>query len=408
MNRKSPLALSTTGLVAVICLLGQSSPLEELDLPDRPPEAGLFARLLSTGDFVGPAVRVVAVEPGGPAAAKRFCLPADFQSQESLVLVADKMAGDFPRELVGLVKAAHRCITLIGLVSDDEGRHRVLQLLARNGLAGDSIRLLQLPCDTVWVRDFGPVFVRSYHSGLIALDFDYTRRSGDAGRRLDDAAAIGLAQQLNVPVGRVPFEIEQGDLLSSGSGLLVTTTRLFNNNISRGFDAQTIDKSLSRMFGCETIVVLEPLQHEPTGHVDVFACLVDPQTIVLGEYQASEDPENARVLQRNADLLSTVRLPGGPLRVVRLPMSGRSDDVWRTYTNVVFANGTLLVPQYEDAARDAAALAAFQRLLPAWQTVGVSAGSLIARDGALRCITLNVPKAAEGVAAKQGERSAGD
>lgn len=73
----------------------------------------------------------------------------------------------------------------------------------------------------------------------------------------------------------------------------MTTTRLFNNNISHGFNVEAIERSLQAMFGCETIVVLEPLRREPTGHVDLLACFTDPQTIVIGEYQGSDDPETS-------------------------------------------------------------------------------------------------------------------
>ncbi len=361
-------------------------------MPDRHPEPGLFARILSTENFVGPGVRSTiqaSVEPA--ACGKPLCLSADFESQKSLVLVADKLARDFPRELVEIVTATGDRVELIGLVSDEPGRDRVRGLLAENGLTADSIRVLQLPCETIWVRDFGPVFVRSSDSRLLAFDFDYLRRSGDVDRRLDDLAATGLARQLDIPVRVVPLEIEQGDLLSNGRGLLVTTTRLFNNNISHGFSVEAIERSLHAMFGCETIVVLEPLRRESTGHADVLACFTDSQTIVIGEYQGADDPENTHLLHRNAELLSSVRGSDAPLRVMRLPLTVNGGDVWCTYTNVVFANGTLLVPQYEDANANAHALATFRRLLPGWKIIGINTSDLMAEEGALRCITLSVP-----------------
>ncbi len=391
------MALAATYLTAAICLLGQSSPLDELDVPDRHPEPGLFARILSTENFIGPGVRSTLQASVKPAACgKPLCLSADFESQKSLVLVADKLARDFPRELVEIVTATRNRVELIGLVSDEEGRDRVRGLLAEHGLTADSIRVLQLPCETKWVRDFGPVFVRSGDSRLLAFDFDYMRRSGDVDRRLDDLAATELARQLDIPVRGVPLEIEQGDLLSNGRGLLVTTTRLFNNNISHGFNVEAIERSLQAMFGCETIVVLEPLRREPTGHVDLLACFTDPQTIVIGEYQGSDDPENVRLLHRNAELLSSVLVSGAPLRVVRLPLPVNGDDVWCTYTNVVFANGTLLVPQYEDIDANADALATFRRLLPEWTITGINTSELMAEEGALRCITLSVPAVGAG------------
>ncbi len=37
------------------------------------------------------------------------------------------------------------------------------------------------------------------------------------------------------------------------------------------------------------------------------------------------------------------------MQVVRIPMPSHKDGNWRTYTNVIYANGVVLVPQYPDA-----------------------------------------------------------
>ncbi len=158
--------------------------MDELDLPDRPPPRGAFERLLSTEQFVRPGLLSVARERGNSVSRSvGLRLPADFESQERLVFVADKLATGFAKELVEIVEATRGRAELIGLVSSSQGRDSVLRVLAENGLAANSIRLTQLPSDTMWLRDFGPVFVRSADRGVFALDFDYARRSGDRRRR---------------------------------------------------------------------------------------------------------------------------------------------------------------------------------------------------------------------------------
>ena len=70
-----------------------------------------------------------------------------------------------------------------------------------------------------------------------------------------------------------------------------------------------------------------------------------------------------------------------------------SSESWRTYTNVIFANGRLLVPTYPDIdeAGWRRTVELYRRLLPEWDVVGVDANELIVVGGALHCISATVP-----------------
>ncbi|OHB72630.1 MAG: hypothetical protein A2V70_04815 [Planctomycetes bacterium RBG_13_63_9] len=390
-----PNSLSVLCITGVACLFGQVNPLDQLDLPDPPPRPGAFARLLRESEYVRVGVFSADHAPGTEPTenTRRLRLPADFERQEALILVADKLAAAFPDVLVRIVATTRKRLKLVGLLSSPQSARDVRSLLVRHGLPADSIQFVQVPSDTMWVRDFGPVFVRSSQRDVFAFDFDYTRRSGRHLRTRDDSAASLLARELDIPARRVPMELEQGDLLSNGGDLLVTTSRAVNVNVSRGYAARTIIRSLQKMFGCRRIIVLEALQHEPTGHVDIFACFVDPGTIIIGEYDRAVDPVNAAVLDCSAAVLSSVQESGRAIRVVRLPMPGNHNGEWRTYANVVFANGVLLVPCYgaDEADGDQAAVEIFRRVLPRWQVVPIDASALIVQEGALRCVTLNLP-----------------
>ena len=81
------------------------------------------------------------------------------------------------------------------------------------------------------------------------------------------------------------------------------------------------------------------------------------------------------------------------MRVHRIPMEPGSDGVWRSYTNVIYANGVLLVPSFTDAdqARQAKAMALYSRLLPGWKIESISCDSLCRNEGLLHCIARNIP-----------------
>jgi len=384
--------LAYVGVAA--CLAGQVAAPRLPDPPPVPPERGGFAQLLRADKYVGPGVVEIAgplgEEPNGAAG---FRLRADFERHAAVALVADRLARDFPKTFGQLVAAIASRARLVAIVTDDEATERVRAAFRRAGVAEDRVRWIQAPTDTIWIRDFGPVFVEASDGSRRALDFDYRRRSGPKRRDRDDAAAASIARQLEITAVPSAMLVEGGNLLSNGRGLLMVSTTAINANVARGYEPETVTRYLGAVFGARTIVVLEPLRREPTGHVDTFACFTDARTVVVARCSRELDPENAGLLDRNAALLTGVRTAEGPLRVVRVPMPPGDDDHWRTYTNGVLLGDTLLAPTYRDVDRqqEAAALETFRRLLPGGKVVGIDASELIARDGALRCVTLPVP-----------------
>jgi agmatine/peptidylarginine deiminase len=187
--------------------------------------------------------------------------------------------------------------------------------------------------------------------------------------------------------------LDGGNLLSNGTGLFLATTSLIDENQPLDYDREQLEAVLDEYLGCTRIEFLETLVGEPTRHVDMFATFTDANTVVVGAYDSRVDPVNARILDRNAACLAAVEWQHGPLRVVRVPMPPKNDGVWRTYTNVIFANGVLLVPVYPriDPEGDRVALETFRHLLPDWDVVGIDAGGIAQRGGALHCISMNVP-----------------
>jgi hypothetical protein len=129
----------------------------------------------------------------------------------------------------------------------------------------------------------------------------------------------------------------------------------------------------------------------------MFATFTAPDTVVVGAYDRKYDPENAELLDRNASLLANTVFSNRPLKVVRIPMPSHENGIWRTYTNVIYANGILLVPVYSsyDASGRVRALNTFAKLLPRWKIFGIDSSRLIENDGALHCISMNLVQVGE-------------
>jgi agmatine/peptidylarginine deiminase len=341
-----------------------------------------------------PAIEIPRLEAASDPAAPpqdSYRLPGEFERQGTIFLGCGELATFYPDLLADVVEAVRHRVDVAALVVNAEGGKEVSEILVARGLPADAVHYVEIPHETMWIRDYGPLFVRRDSDGqAVVVDADYERFS----RPKDDNAPAVLASQFQLAAVRAPVSLEGGNLISNGRGLCLTTTTLLERNRERGCDEEHLRNLLRQFFGAGETVFLEPLSGEPTGHVDMFAVFTDPDTVVVGEYDPFVDPVNAAILDRNATRLSQVRGPDGRLHVVRIPMPPRQGENWRTYTNVVFANGMLLTPIYGhlDPQGERAATEIYRRLLPNWRVAGIDVSNLIANGGALHCISMNAPR----------------
>src|SRR2546421_420035 len=315
-------------------------------------------------------------------------MPADFEKQSAILLGCNELLPYHPRVLVELCAALIDKIALIGLVESEEQRKHVITLLCDWGLPAHLLHFVSLPVKGMWVRDYGPAFVRGREGGITILDAEYL----ETDRPEDDKAPSELAALLRLPVAPVPLTCEGGNLLSNGQGLCLSTTTLVARNAHRGYNPQRVVDILAKFYGFRQVTLLKPLLSEPTGHIDMFATFVAPNVVVVGEYDPKIDPVNADILNENASVLAGGRTAFGPLRVVRIPMPSNHGGLWKTFTNVIYANGTLIMPTYgSDLEAQKEAMDTYSRLLPDWEVVGVDATSVIKQRGSLRCLSINIP-----------------
>ena len=195
-----------------------------------------------------------------------------------------------------------------------------------------------------------------------------------------------------MPVVPAPFPLQGGEILSNGAGLCLASTKLLKTSRRLGYPESYVTDTIRRLFGATEVVYLEPLDDEPTGHVDWFATFTSSDTVVLGDYRGT-DPVSGPLLDRHAERLAGVTTANGPLEVVRIPMPPHGEQSpGGTYTNVVFANGVLLVPSCPEASPELEreAFDVFRRLLPGWRVVGIECPKLLMRHGALHCAAVNL------------------
>jgi agmatine/peptidylarginine deiminase len=319
-------------------------------------------------------------------------MPAEFEPQDELFLGGAQLAELHPAVMADMVREAVDALRIRILVGSEIERAQVMSVLSSSGLEIEKVEILELPILTMWVRDFGPLTISDGAGHRRLVDFHYRERRGN---KLDDDVPGHLARALGMEVETSPLLLEGGDLLTNGRGLCLLSTRVINRNAHYlKLEPESTVKDLGAVLGFESLFLIPPLEGESTGHLDMFCAFLATDLVVVGRYDPSVDPANAAQLDQVAEDLAGLDTRVGPLRVERLPMPNHADGFWRTYTNLVFANDVLLVPVYPAYCPelDAEALAFYRRMLPDRRVVGIDASELVKMNGALRCITMNLPR----------------
>jgi agmatine deiminase len=376
-------------------------------LPDAFPLSGDIPRREAAGDPLSPTAAIgqadgeeegfgPAVEDGAPVR-----MPGEFEKQDALLLGVNELVEFHPETLVEIVAALDGQTRIIALISQPEQEEQTRDLLHSRALSTDTISFLHWPAASMWVQDFGPRMV--VHGDAQVVDFEYVV----SGREVENQLPMAFAATFGLKIAHCHLAMEGGSCLSNGRGLCISSTRLIEQNQGRGHDLEGIGRMLNSSFGFEKWSYVLPIIGETTGHVDLFLSIGGPHTIFLAAYDPKEDRENAERMDANADLLAEIVADGGrPLEIIRVPQPAARDGYWRSYTNVIYANGVVIVPQFPDFSPelDQQALAIYRRAFPERRIVGIDASRIVTKRGGLHCLALSIPRMPDQPAGLAGSR----
>ncbi len=268
-------------------------------------------------------------------------------------------------------------------VEDETERVMLSESLAAQRVDLSRIDFVIHELDSMWIRDYGPLLVRTRDGGFRVMDLPY-----HADRVNDDAFPARFALEEQLPIARPPLEMEGGHIQSDGAGRCVITDDVLRRNEVYEHTEEDVRRVLRTFFGCRQVTIVPAMFAEETGHVDVFAYVTGPARIIVGSYTPQQDLVNSRRLNRAA---RSLREAG--FEVTRIPMpDNRHRRVFRTYTNVLVLNGKVLVPTFrQERSHERRALHAFAEAFPDRHVVGVAADGVMGLAGALHCTAMAIP-----------------
>jgi len=322
---------------------------------------------------------------------------AEFSRNSAIILGCHSHIRLMPKLYGDIAKAINGKVPLFGIVSDESQANAGNDLIKRLGLPPESMRFIINKADSIWIRDYAPFILRYDEENLLMVDAKYRTRDQFQTRKKDDFMGVKFAKMFDLPVRSIPLVLEGGNFISNGDGLLLTSAKTLQAN--KEGKAAYSDPQLVSMFndylGVDGVFAVAPLQGEPNGHIDMFMTMVAKNIAVIGEIPPSEDPTNSARLNETARFVSTIPTSAGPIQVKRIPMPPKSGEDWRSYTNVIFANGILLMPSFSDVdpSIEQRAVQVYQSVLPpGWIVKKINCDNLVKLHGQLHCISYNLPK----------------
>ncbi len=308
-----------------------------------------------------------------------------------------------------VVNAAQECEVII--LTEDANYVEGYITSANNGGPAadlDNITILEVPLNTVWIRDYGPNTV--YGNGVddrIIVDWLYNRPRPD-----DDVAPQVIADHMEIDLYETtaaPYDLMNtgGNFMSDGFGMGFASNLIVDENSGGGtwwgtqFPDQSVEEIegiLADFMGLHTYVRMENLPFDGIHHIDMHMKLLDEETILMAEYP--EGVADGPQIEANLEyvLANHTSRWGTPFEVVRIPSppepgwgGGYPDDNgdYMTYTNSVFVNNTILLPTYYEE-YDTTAIAIYEAAMPGYNVVGIDCNQIISASGAIHCITHSV------------------
>ena len=158
----------------------------------------------------------------------------------------------------------------------------------------DNITILDVPKNTVWIRDYGPNTV--YGTGVddrIIVDWMYNRP-----RPADDVAPQVIADHMGIDLYETtaePYDLMNtgGNFMSDGFGTGFASSLIVDENSGGDtwwgtqFPSQSVEDIegiLAEFMGLHTYVRMENLPYDGIHHIDMHMKLLDEETILMAEY----------------------------------------------------------------------------------------------------------------------------
>lgn len=271
-----------------------------------------------------------------------------------------------------------------------------------SGCALKRCRLIEMPTNDTWTRDYGPIAVER-HDRLRALDFGFNGWGLKFAADLDNLVNMRMAEHSILPVGLIrnlrSFILEGGSIETDGQGTLLTTSRcLLSPNRNGGGTRAEIGEVLTRELGVDHILWLDYgalIGDDTDSHIDTLCRMAPGNTIIFTGCRDMDDPHFEELLHMRAQLSMFRNAEGEPFNLLELPLPDAVVDeegnrLPATYANYLVTPRAVYMPVYGQPDKDELACQTIRIAFPDLDVVPVDCRTLVKQHGSLHCSTMTL------------------
>ena len=326
---------------------------------------------------------------------------AEWEEVQALVIT---WTGQFNNIQSQIIDAAQEeCLVIISCADSN----LVKNILQTNNVPLNNLAFLEVNFNSVWIRDYAANTVYTAgNDSLILVDWIYNRP-----RPADDVMPEEHANFLNIPfyeTAASPTDLVNtgGNWMSDGQSTAFASELILEENepgnpysVTPKTEAE-VDAIVSDFMGIERYIKMPTLPFDGIHHIDMHMKLLDEETLLVSEYPAgvADGPQiEANMQYVLSNYNSYFGTPYKLKRITVPPSTGGAypdnNGYYRTYSNMVFVNKTIILPIYREE-YDTTAIRTLEEAMPGYTIVGIdvdNAGeNLISYSGAIHCITHTV------------------
>ena len=329
-----------------------------------------------------------------------YRMPAEWERHQGTWISWPKDPNTFPGDILPAVEASYaKMVREIGW--DEEVKvlvdNAMMEARAKSltGNGGD-VSFHHIKTVDVWVRDYGPIYVKGEDCALVKWVFNAWGNKYD-DLKPDNEAGEAIAASTGLRIFRPGIVLEGGSIDANGKGTLLTTEQcLLNPNRNPQMGKAALEEVLGANLGVTKVIWLgKGVEGDDTdGHVDDIARFVGPRKVVAAVEPDRADPNNAPLKDNLRLLEGSTDQDGRSLEVVELPMPQKAQfadgRLPASYLNFYVGNKAVLVPTFGGKS-DAVALKTFESLFPKREVIGIDCRALVFGLGTLHCVTQQIP-----------------
>lgn len=306
---------------------------------------------------------------------------------------------------IEMIQAITRYERVLLVCRDKHSAHTHLA----NQLSADQLARViwvEAPYNDTWARDTGPLTMarQGTLSDLALCDYQFNGWGKKFAAHLDTALNATLSSQgyFTAPmIDHNDLVLEGGSIETDGKGTLFTTTCcLMAPHRNQPLSKEQIATRLKDDLGMAHVVFLNhgELQGDDTdGHIDTIVRCAPSSTLLYIKVTDAADPHFAPFAALERELQELRTLEGEPYRLLPLPLPDAIYDedgerLPATYANFLVLNDAVLVPIYQQPAKDQEALRTIAEAFPGREVIGIDSRVVIRQHGSLHCLSMQLPQ----------------